>query len=789
MDKESISARVQNLLDGFHAARPEVFAERAILVTEAYARSEGQPSLLRRAEALEEILKHTTVLIRDGELIVGCKTPAILGSPLYPEVACDWVEQELDTIALREESPFKVSDESKTALRADVFDYWRGKQVYNRIMDALPVEVLRATEEGLFFHYYLNRTIGHITVDYERVLQKGFLGLKTEVEEEYEKIDYEEPGSLKKIYLLQAMSRGCDAAILFAKRYAQEAERLAALESDPIRKTELKDIAEICQRVPAQPARNFHEALQSFFFVHLILNLETNSYAIGPGRFDQYIYPYYQADIASGRISRQQAWELLACLWIKLNELTVVKEGGTAKASNTYNDFQNLNLAGQTTDGRDASNDLSFLCLEVTAALHLPQPQVSVLISDKTPEQFLAKACEVASLGFGMPAFFNEDEKTQALLHKGRTLEDARLGCINGCVELVVQGKDMMASSGYFNMPKCLELALNDGVNPMTGAQLGPKTGSLDELTSFERFMDAFHAQMAHGIQLKMIYDGIARQTYAEFCPVPFTSLLMDDCIKSGRDYHDGGTHYTLPMVCGVGTGTMADSLAAIKKFVYEEKTISLKELVDAVHADFDGHERLWQMLCNRAPKWGNGDDYVDELAHDVVEMFANELQKHRNERGIPYSANMIPTTTHIWFGDLTGATPDGRRSHAPQSEGVSPVQGMDRQGPTAVIRSLARLDHARCAGTLLNMKFHPSALSGEGGLRKFAHLIRTYFKLGGHHVQFNVLTSETLMAAQHRPQDYQDLIVRVAGYSDYFVRLSRDLQNEIISRTEHGWK
>jgi len=789
MVQATFSPRVKNLHDGFRAARPEVFAERAVLVTRSYAGTEGQPILLRRARLMEEILNGVTVQIRDGELIVGCKTPAILGSPLYPEVACDWVEKELDTIALRPEAPFQVSEETKAALRTEVFDYWRGKQVYNRIMEALPKEVVRATQEGVFFHYYLNRTIGHITVDYERVLKKGFLGLKAEVEAELETVNYEESGCLKKVNLLRAMSLCCDAAIQFAERYAQEAEWLSRMESDPLRKAELKQIADICRRVPAHPARTFHEALQSFYFVHLILNLETNSYAIGPGRFDQYLYPYYQADLESGRLTREQAWELLACLWIKLNELTVVKEGGTAKASNTYNDFQNLNLAGQTVDGRDAVNDLSYLCLDVTGSLRLPQPQISVLISEKTPEKFLAEACKVVSLGFGMPAVYNEDEKTQALLHKGKTLEDARRGGINGCVELVVQGKDMMASSGYFNMPKCLELALNNGANPLTGTQLGPRTGVLSKLTTFDKLMEAFHKQMAHGLELKMIYDGIARQAYAEFCPVPFTSLLIDDCLKKGKDYHDGGAHYNLPVVCGVGTGTMADSLAAIKKLVYEEKKVSLGDLVDALRSDFEGHERIRQMLRNRAPKWGNGDDCVDTLAHDVVEMFADELEKHHNEQGVPYVANMIPTTTHIWFGDLTGATPDGRRSRTPESEGISPVQGMDRNGPTAVIRSMARLDHARCCGTLLNMKFHPSALSGEDGLQKFAQMIRTYFKLGGHHVQFNVLSSETLLAAQMHPEEYQDLIVRVAGYSDYFVRLSRDLQNEIISRTEHGWE
>jgi pyruvate formate-lyase/glycerol dehydratase family glycyl radical enzyme len=789
MVKVTLPTRVKGLLESFQAAQPEVFAERAVLVTRSYAATEGQPILIRRAMALEEILNSVTVLIRNGELIVGCKTPAILGSPLYPEVACDWVENELDTMAQRPEAPFHMSEETKVVLRSKVFDYWRGKQVYNRIMDVLPLEVVRATEEGVFFHYYLNRTIGHITVDYERVLKKGFLGLKAEIDAEFDKVNYEHSGCLKKIHLLQAMSRCCDTAIHLAERYAEEAERLSIVESDPSRKVELEQIAEICHWVPAHPARTFHEALQSFFFVHLILNLETNSYAIGPGRFDQYLYPYYQADLTTGRLAHEQAWELLACLWIKLNELTVVKEGGTAKASNTYNDFQNLNLAGQTAEGWDATNDLSYLCLDVTASLRLPQPQISVLISEKTPERFLAEACRVVSLGFGMPAIFNEEEKTQALLHKGKTLEDARRGGINGCVELVVQGKDMMASSGYFNLPKSLELALNNGVNPLTGTQLGPRTGDLCELTTFEKLMEAFHKQMAYGLNLKMIYDGIARQTYAEFCPVPFTSLLIDDCLQRGKDYHDGGAHYNLPMVCGVGTGTIADSLAAIKKLVYEEKRISLKELVDALVSDFERQERLWQMLRNRAPKWGNGDNYVDNLAHDVVEMFTNELEKHHNEQGVPYAANMIPTTTHIWFGDLTGATPDGRRSRMPESEGISPVQGMDQKGPTAVIRSMARLDHARCCGTLLNMKFHPSALSGEEGLQKFSQLIRTYFKLGGHHVQFNVLSSETLKAAQQHPEEYQDLIVRVAGYSDYFVRLSRDLQNEIISRTEHGWE
>ena len=413
---------------------------------------------------------------------------------------------------------------------------------------------------------------------------------------------------------------------------------------------------------------------------------------------------------------------------------------------------------------------------------------MSALVSEKTPEPFLQHCCRVIRSGLGMPSVFNDDEKVQSMLHKGRSLIDARLGSINGCVELNVQGKDFMASSGYLNLCKCLELALDDGTDPLSGIRLGPRTGRLEDMGSFSEVLDALRLQIRNALDLKLTYDYIARAVYAEYCPVPFTSLLISDCIATGRDYHDGGSHYSLPMVGGVGTGTAADSLAALKKLVFEDEAVPASVLSAALIADFAGSERLRQLLLNRAPKWGNGDAYADDLAHDLVEMFCDELQRHQNERGVPYVANMIPTTTHVWFGALTGATPDGRHAEAPLSEGISPVQGMDRNGPTAVVRSMARLDQVRCCGTLLNMKFHPSALEGEEGVANLAHLIRGYFKLGGHHLQFNVVSADTLRAAQAHPEDYRTLIVRVAGYSDYFGRLSRDLQDEIISRTEQGF-
>jgi formate C-acetyltransferase len=526
--------------------------------------------------------------------------------------------------------------------------------------------------------------------------------------------------------------------------------------------------------------------LQSFWFIHLALNLETNAYAIGPGRLDQYLHPFYKRDLATGKISRDEAKELLKCLWIKFNELTVAKEGETAKASTSYNDFQNLNLAGVTPEGDSAENEISRLCLEVTGELRLPQPQISVLVSKKTSDEFLLEACRVIRLGFGMPSLFNDEVKVQALLNKRKTLRDARNGGINGCVELVVPGKEMMASSGYVNLAKCLELALNRGINPISGTLVGAQTPDPREFRSFEDLKKAFKTQIAHALTIKVAYDNVVKRTYAEHSPVPLTSALVHDCIQKMRDFHDGGAHYYQPMACVVGIGTVTDSLAAVKKLVFEDKIVTIDELMQAISKNFSGEERVRQLLLNMAPKYGNDDEYADRIAVEVVDMVCDELHKSKNTEGRAYAANLIPTTTHIYFGSLTGATPDGRRAGEPLSEGVSPTQGWDVKGPTAVFKSVSKLNHTRCTGTLLNMKMHPSTLQSEQDLVKFASLLRGYFALGGYHVQFNVVSADTLRDAQKHPENYQNLIIRVAGYSDYFVRLSKELQDEIISRTEH---
>jgi len=776
-----LTSRIERLKTRLLEARPEVYAERAHLVTQAYREMENKAPEKKRARAMEKVLTESTLWIKDDELIVGGKTPTPMGSPLYPEFNCDWIQTEVDLLSERHETAFYVSEDTKTDLKASVLPYWPGRTVCDRIVENVPRDSLKAVDEGLFFHYYLNRSIGHTTVNYEKVLHQGYRGIRHEIERKLET-----PGlDPKEKTYCQSLIEVVDAIVVFANRHADEAERLADIALEPVRKEELKRIAGICRRVPEHPAESFVEALQSFWFVHLVLNLESNAYAISPGRFDQYIYPFYKKDLENGRLTRDQAQELMNCMWIKFAELTVAKEGGTAKASNTYADFQNLNIGGLTGNGADAVNDISFMCLDSQMMLKLPQPQLSCLISSKTPREFVLKACELARMGTGMPAFFNADEIVQSLMDKGKTLEDARLGAINGCVEITGQGNDNMASSGYVNLAKCLVLALNNGVSMDTGIQWGQQTGRVQDLKNMEDLWRVFEKQIEHMVSLKHQYDIGAKKAFAETCPVLCTSLVIDGCIDKGLDFHQGGAKYNLPMMCGVGTGTVTDSLAAIQHYVFERGEFALTDIVEGLAADFKGHEQLRENLWTRAPKYGTDNETVDRLSARLIRTFVNVLSRYKNALGTPYAANMIPTTTHIPFGELTGATPDGRLAHTPLSEGISPVQGKDISGPTAVINTMGRIDHAATAGTLLNMKFSPKTLEGDG-LPKFASLIRGYFDLGGHHMQFNVTSKKTLEAAQQYPDEYRSLLIRVAGYSDYFVMLSQEVQDEVISRMEH---
>lgn len=779
-----LTQRLKRLKEQIVHAVPEVYAERALLITRAYQENENEPEAIRKARAMEKIFRESTVLIRDDELIVGCKTPTALGSPLYPEFNVQWLKNEIDTLPERVETAFKISDNNKNIVKNEVIPYWEGRTIYDAILENAPEDAMTAADEGLLFHYYLNRSIGHFNPNYETVLRDGFDGLRYRVEAQLQALAPEE--TEKRTYY-NALLIVIDGVVAFAHRYADKAEALADQCGDETRKKELMRIAVNCRRVPEFAPENYWQALQSFWFVHLMLNLESNAYAISPGRFDQYIYPFFQEDIRRDSISKADAQELLNCLWVKFAELTVVKEAGTAKASNTYADFQNLNVGGLKADGSDGVNDISYMCIQAQSDLMLPQPQLSCLISTKSPQFFLMKACELARKGTGMPAMFNADGIVLSLAEKGKTLEDARKGGINGCVEITGQGNDQMASSGYINLAKCLELALNNGVNMISGKKTGPETGAPDTFESIEDIWQAFENQIRHMVDLKTAYDTIAKQAFARMGPVLCSSLVVDDCIAKGLDFHNGGARYSQPMLSGVGTGTVSDAIAALEHFVFNKGTYSLEEIVSGMKADFQGHETMRNLLWKKAPKLGNDLDIVDGNAVRLVNLFVKILKKYTNNRGVPYGADMIPTTAHLPFGVATAATADGRRAGMPLAEGISPVQGQDLSGPTAVIKSASKMDHASTVGSLLNMKFTPQTLAGEGNLRKFAALIRSYFDLGGHHMQFNVVSKETLQKAQEHPEEYRSMLIRVAGYSDYFVMLSKDVQDEVISRTAHA--
>ncbi len=781
------TARVAHAVERNQVARPELFADRALSATRSFEASEGQALPIRRALMLQRVLEEHPIVIQQGELIVGMKARKPRGSPVFPEINGAWVERDLDRLATRKETPFFVSEETKRALREEVFPYWRGRQIVDRIVEAVPSEQWRADDRGVLYHYFRSRTIGHFNAAYDKVLLRGLRGIRADVERVLGSLCASDADYVERRDFLESVATVCEAAVVFARRHAAEARRLAAAEADAARRRELLAVADICERVPQEPARTFHEALQSFWFVHLVLNLETSAHAFGPGRFDQYLYPFYRRDLASGVLTQEQAQELLDLMWVKFDEITLAKDAGESQTSSSYPDFQNLNIGGLTRQGHDATNELSFMCLTALDHTKLPQPGLSAQISSKTMPAFLVRCCELLRQGMGMPAMFNSDVLVLGMVNRGKTLEDARASSLNGCVACFCDGKDRMASSGYFNLAKCLELALNDGVDRLTDERLGPRTGDPGCFSTFDQLLQAFHAQVAHFVDMKVRYDNIVRGIYATWCPVPFTSALIDDCVEQARDWHAGGSHYKIATVSGVAVGTVADSLAGIRKHVFEAGTWTLAQLKDALDRNWEGYESLRQALVDRTPHYGNDDGYADDLAVLTQQIFCGEVEKHRDLQGARYWVDLLPTTAHIALGETTGATPDGRRARTPLSEGVSPVQGHDRRGPTAVARSIAKLDHARTNGTLLNMKVSPDCLKTDSDLHKLAALIRGYFDQGGHHVQFNIVDRAVLEDAMANPEKYRNLLVRVAGYSDYFVLLSPEIQREILSRTEHA--
>ena len=645
-----------------------------------------------------------------------------------------------------------------------------------------------AYEAGVFTEFMEQRAPGH-TVLGDVIYRQGLLGLKAEVADAISRLDLlADPEASAKRDELRAMAIAADAVIRFAERHAEKAEELAKAEIDPVRRAELRRIAEVCRHVPAHPPRDFWEAVQAYWFTHLAVVTELNTWdSFCPGRFDQHLEPFYRKGMDDGTLTREKAKELLECLWVKFNNQPAPPKVGVTNAeSGTYTDFANINNGGLKRDGSDGVNEVTYLILDVIDEMHLLQPSSNLQLSKKSPDAFLKRGLEIVRQGWGQPSIFNADMVVEELLRQGKSVEDARCGGTSGCVETGAFGKEAYILTGYFNLPKVLEITLHNGIDPRTGQKVGIETGAASSFSTYEELFAAFGRQLRYLVEVKVRGNQVIERLYADYMPAPFLSVLVEDCIRKGKDYNNGGPRYNTTYIMGVGPATCTDSLAALRYHVFDRKSVTMPELLEALDRNFEGQEKLRLRLWNKTPKYGNDDDYADRILQDVFNAFFDAVDGRRNTKGGFYRVNYLSTTCHVYFGSVTGATPDGRHAEEALSDGISPVQGADRNGPTAVVKSAAKMDHARTGGTLLNQKFTPQLLKDEVGLTKVGELVRSYFRLGGHHIQFNVVTAETLRAAQAEPEKYRDLIVRVAGYSDYFCDLTRALQDDIIARTEH---
>jgi len=741
---------------------------------------------VRRALAFRHLLEQQSIHVGEDELIVGERGPRPKVTPTYPELCCHTLE-DLRILPTRGKTPFQV-DESTRALYADtVIPFWDGRSMRDRVFAAMSPEWTAAFEAGVFTEFMEQRSPGHAVLD-DKIYRLGFADFKAWIAASKERIAAsDDPAKGEKLEELRAMSICCDAIVRFAERHAERAREMAGT-ADPERRDELLQVAEVCEWVPRHAPRTFHEALQMYWFVHLGVVIELNEWdSLNPGRIDQHLFPFYRRDIAEGRLTAPGAKELLECFWVKFsNQPAPPKVGVTEEQSATYNDFTLINVGGVGPDGKDAVNELSYLILDVVEEMRLPYTGSCIQLSKANPDRFLLRALEVVRQGFGQPSIFNTDAIHKEFLRAGKSLDDARAGGPSGCVTVSAFGKESCVLTGYMNWPRILEITLHAGIDPRTGRRLGPKTGDPRSFASYADLFDAYCAQLRHFVDVKVEGNNKVERLFAEHMPAPFLSILVEDCIERGEDYNDSGPRYPTTYIQGVGLGTATDSLAAIRDHVFVRKTVTMAELLDALDADFAGFEWLHGKLLCDSPKFGNDDDAADDIAQTLFNAYFVAIDGRANTKGGAYRVNLLPTTVHVFFGEMVGATPDGRNAGVPLSDGISPTQGADTHGPTAVIRSVGKIDHVRTGGTLLNQRFLPDVLRDEAGLKKLGDLVRTYFRMDGHHIQFNVVDSDTLRRGQESPSEYRDLIVRVAGYSDYFNNLDRALQDEIIARTAH---
>ncbi|MEE0417839.1 MAG: trans-4-hydroxy-L-proline dehydratase [Clostridia bacterium] len=791
MAKRGMNERIQRLREQSVTTPVHIDLERAKIETDFYKENDGKYSVpVMRAMTLKEYFSKKTLYFGDDELILGEKGKNPQASPTFPELCCH-SEEDMKVMSERKLVSFHTTEEDRKLQAAEIIPFWKGRTIREKLLSRMTPEWHDCYEAGIFTEFMEQRGPGH-TCGGEQVFTTGYLDYKEKIKKTMDALDWmNDPEASDKMEELKAMDICCDAVIILGERYHEMAVEKAAAETNPKRKAELEQIAKNLEVVPAHKPQTFWQAIQLYWFTHLAVTTELNPWdAFSPGRLDQHLNPYYEADVEAGILDDEHALELLECLWVKFyNQPAPVKVGITLKESATYTDFANINTGGVTPEGKNGVNNVSYLILDCMDEMKLVQPNSNVTISKKTPQKFLKRACEISRKGWGQPAFYNTEAQITELINAGKSLEDARRGGSSGCVETGAWGNEAYILTGYMNIPKIFQLTLFNGFDEYSGKQLGLQLGYAKDFKNFDELWTAFKKQLKHFVDIKIRGNNVIERLYAEEMPAPCLSVVTNDCISNAKDYNAGGARYNTNYIQGVGIGTVTDCVASVKYNVFDEKNFTMEELIDAMEHDFEGYDYIYSLVHDKTPKYGNDDDYADELMREIFDLYHDTIVGRPNMKGGKYGIDMLPTTCHVYFGDVILATPNGRKAHKPVSEGISPEKSADTNGPTAVIKSCAKMDHLATAGTLLNQKFTPNVVAGEAGLNNMASLVRSYFAMDGHHIQFNVVDRQTLIEAQKHPEDHKDLIVRVAGYSDFFRNLDKPLQDEIIERTEQSFE
>lgn len=791
MAKRGMNERIQRLREQSVTTPVHIDLERAKIETDFYKENDGKYSVpVMRAMTLKEYFSKKTLYFGDDELILGEKGKNPQASPTFPELCCH-SEEDMKVMSERKLVSFHTTEEDRKLQAAEIIPFWKGRTIREKLLSRMTPEWHDCYEAGIFTEFMEQRGPGH-TCGGEQVFTTGYLDYKEKIKKTMDALDWmNDSEASDKMEELKAMDICCDAVIILGERYHEMAVEKAAAETDPKRKAELEQIAKNLEVVPAHKPQTFWQAIQLYWFTHLAVTTELNPWdAFSPGRLDQHLNPYYEADVEAGILDDEHALELLECLWVKFyNQPAPVKVGITLKESATYTDFANINTGGVTPEGKNGVNNVSYLILDCMDEMKLVQPNSNVTISKKTPQKFLKRACEISRKGWGQPAFYNTEAQITELINAGKSLEDARRGGSSGCVETGAWGNEAYILTGYMNIPKIFQLTLFNGFDEYSGKQLGLQLGYAKDFKTFDELWAAFKKQLKHFVDIKIRGNNVIERLYAEEMPAPCLSVVTNDCISNAKDYNAGGARYNTNYIQGVGIGTVTDCVASVKYNVFDEKNFTMEELIDAMEHDFEGYDYIYSLVHDKTPKYGNDDDYADDLMREIFDLYHDTIVGRPNMKGGKYGIDMLPTTCHVYFGDVILATPNGRKAHKPVSEGISPEKSADTNGPTAVIKSCAKMDHLATAGTLLNQKFTPNVVAGEAGLNNMASLVRSYFAMDGHHIQFNVVDRQTLIEAQKHPEDHKDLIVRVAGYSDFFRNLDKPLQDEIIERTEQSFE